>query len=193
MIVIIDNYDSFSYNLYQYAGELNPQVRVVLNDELSVEEIDALSPSHIIISPGPGRPEDAGICEELILKLGDRYPILGICLGHQAICQAYGADVVGAEEIIHGKARDIHVATGSEIFRGLSPLIQGARYHSLIADRSSMPDELLIIAEGEKGEVMGVKHRDKPTFGLQFHPESILSSQGKQIMANFLGVDRHDD
>lgn len=195
MILIIDNYDSFTYNLFQYAGEINPDVRVVLNDELSVAEIDALKPSHIIISPGPGRPEDAGICLELVRDLGDRYPILGICLGHQAICQAFGAKVELASELVHGKASDAHIANGNELFTGLAPLLRVARYHSLAVLRDSLPDELLIIAETQHGEVMGIKHRDFPIFGLQFHPESILTESGRQIIENFLalkGVDSRD-
>lgn len=188
MILLIDNYDSFTYNLFQYAGEINPDIRVILNNELTVAEIDAFNPSHIIISPGPGRPEDAGVCPELIKELGHKYPILGICLGHQAICQVYGATVGYANELVHGKAHDVHVANGNELFNGLPPLISAARYHSLSATRDTIPDELLIIAETGDGEVMGVKHRDYQLFGLQFHPESILTTGGKQILENFLAL-----
>lgn len=187
MIVLIDNYDSFTYNLYQLLGEHSQTaIKVVRNDDLLVEELAALNPSHIVISPGPGRPEEAGITVDLIKELAGRIPIMGICLGHQAICQAYGADIVHAKPLVHGKASTIHVASGSPIFNGLPPLLEVGRYHSLIADRHTLPDDLLVIAESTDGEVMAVKHRDLDLYGLQFHPESILTKQGSQMIKNFI-------
>lgn len=186
MILIIDNYDSFTYNLVHLAAAFNRDIRVIRNDTFTVDEIEEMSPTHIIISPGPGYPKDAGICNDVILKMRGKVPILGICLGHQAICEAFGADITHARRLMHGKQCDIHISNGSSIFKGLPPIIQAARYHSLIAKRDSLPDELLIIAEDEIGEVMGVKHRDYEIFGLQFHPESIMTPQGDVIMKNFL-------
>jgi len=188
MILLIDNYDSFSYNLYQLIGEINDDIKVVRNDELSVSEIEALLPTHIVISPGPGFPADAGVCEQTILKLKESTPILGVCLGHQAICEAYGAKIVHAKKMMHGKKSSIHIANGNEIFKGLPPIIEAARYHSLIAEKQGIPDELLVIAEDQSGEIMGVKHRDYEVYGVQFHPESILTPKGKLIIANFLGL-----
>ncbi|MDR0446683.1 MAG: aminodeoxychorismate/anthranilate synthase component II [Oscillospiraceae bacterium] len=188
MILIIDNYDSFTFNLYQQAGVINPDIRVVKNDELTTPEIAALSPTHIIISPGPGRPRDAGVCEELVLTLGARIPILGVCLGHQAICEAFGAEITYARRLMHGKTSAVHVANGSPLFRSLPPIMEAARYHSLAARRESIPDELLIIAEDDEGEVMGIKHRDFNVYGIQFHPESILTRGGAVIMENFLSI-----
>lgn len=186
MIVIIDNYDSFTYNLAQLAGSINGNVRVIRNDELTADEIRKLKPSHIILSPGPGYPKQAGICEELVRQVSGEVPVLGICLGHQAICEAFGASIVPAGQLLHGKQGIIHIANGCALFRGLPPVIHAARYHSLIVDRMSLPDELLVIAEDDSGEVMGVKHRDYAVYGLQFHPESILTPQGSVIMSNFL-------
>ncbi|MDA8220833.1 aminodeoxychorismate/anthranilate synthase component II [Desulfosporosinus sp.] len=188
MILLIDNYDSFSYNLYQLIGEINDDIKVMRNDELSVSEIEALQPTHIVISPGPGFPADAGVCEQTILKLKESTPILGVCLGHQAICEAFGAKIVHAKKMMHGKKSSIHIANGNEIFKGLPPLIEAARYHSLIAEKQGIPDELLVIAEDQSGEIMGVKHRDYEVYGVQFHPESILTPKGKLIIANFLGL-----
>ena len=188
MILLIDNYDSFTYNLYQLVGTVQPDIRVIYNDELSVEEIGALQLSHIIISPGPGRPCDAGICEELIRSFAGKIPILGICLGHQAICEAYGATVTYAKTLVHGKRSTVHIANGNPVFRGLSPLLEAGRYHSLAADRDTLPDELLVIAETDDGEVMGVKHRFFDVYGLQFHPESILTPRGGVIIKNFIGI-----
>lgn len=188
MILLIDNYDSFAYNLVQLAGRFNPDINVIRNDEKTIEEIEIMRPSHIIISPGPGYPKNAGICEELITRIKGKVPILGICLGHQAICEAFGASIVHAKRLMHGKQSSIHIANGSRVFNGLPPIIMAARYHSLIAKRESLPDELLVIAEDEEGEVMGVKHRDYEIYGLQFHPESILTPQGGVIMNNFLKI-----
>jgi anthranilate synthase component 2 len=189
MILLIDNYDSFTYNLYQMAGLVNPDIRVIRNDELDLEGIETLSPTHIMISPGPGRPADAGICEEAIVRFKGRIPILGVCLGHQAVCEAFGAEITYARTLIHGKKDTIHIANGSPVFRGLPPVIEAGRYHSLAAKRDTVPDELLIIAEDEFGEVMGVKHRDYPIYGVQFHPESILTQSGCVIIENFLRGD----
>ncbi|GAB6180870.1 aminodeoxychorismate/anthranilate synthase component II [Desulfotomaculum defluvii] len=188
MVLLIDNYDSFSYNLYQLIGEINDAITVLRNDELSIEEIEALQPTHIVISPGPGFPADAGVCEQLILKVKEKIPILGVCLGHQAICEAFGAKITHAKKLMHGKKSTIHIANSTEIFLGLPPLIEAARYHSLIVEKTDIPDELLVIAEDQAGEVMGVKHRDYQIYGLQFHPESILTPHGKSIIANFLGL-----
>jgi anthranilate synthase component 2 len=190
VIIIIDNYDSFTYNLYQQAGVIDSDIRVIKNDELTVAELRALEPSHIIISPGPGRPADAGICESAITQLGGTVPILGVCLGHQAICEAFGAEITYAARLMHGKTSAVHVANGSPIFRSLPPVIEAARYHSLAANRQSVPDDLLIIAEDEAGEVMGVKHREYDVYGVQFHPESILTRDGDIIMKNFLAIGR---
>ncbi len=186
MVLLIDNYDSFTYNLVQLIGQFDPDVRVVRNDAITVSEIEKLSPDRIVISPGPGKPKDAGICEEVIEKLNGKYPILGVCLGHQAICEVYGAIVTYAPTLMHGKQSDIHIASGSEIFRGLPPIIQAARYHSLAADKYTIPDTLRIIAESDDGTVMAVEHKDAPTFGIQFHPESIMTPMGKEIIENFI-------
>lgn len=186
MIVIIDNYDSFTYNLVQFTGSINPEIKVIRNDEMSVDQVKELNPSHIILSPGPGYPKDAGICEAIIDEMKDTVPILGICLGHQAICERFGAKITHAKELMHGKQSNIHIANGSAVFKGLPPLIKAARYHSLIADKQSLPDDLLVIAEDDKGEVMAVKHRDYEVYGLQFHPESILTPKGMQMIENFL-------
>jgi len=186
MILLIDNYDSFTYNLYQLAGEIQPDIRVVRNDEVAIAEIEAMQPSHLILSPGPGRPAEAGICEELIRRMAGQMPILGICLGHQAICESLGAEVTYAKTLIHGKKSTVHIANGMPLFRGLPPMIEAGRYHSLAVRRDSLPDELLVIAEDGDGEVMGVKHRDYELYGMQFHPESILTPHGAQIIRNFI-------
>ncbi|MCL2470019.1 MAG: aminodeoxychorismate/anthranilate synthase component II [Alphaproteobacteria bacterium] len=188
MLLILDNHDSFTYNLYQIAGAYNPDIKVAYNDQISVAEIEALRPAHIMISPGPGRPKDAGICEEAISYFAGKIPILGICLGHQALCEVFGAEITYAKSLMHGKTSMVHIANGNPIFRGLPPLMQAGRYHSLAADRSTLPDELLVIAETDDSEVMGVKHRDFNLFGLQFHPESILTPQGGKIIENFLRI-----
>jgi anthranilate synthase component 2 len=193
MILIIDNYDSFTYNLYQIIGTLTDDVRVVYNDELSLAEIEDLDPSHIVISPGPGRPEDAGVCEKVTVHFAGKVPLLGICLGHQALCESFGAEIVYADKLMHGKKSAVHIANGSPVFRGLPPVLECGRYHSLSVSRASLPDELLVIAETDEGEVMGVKHRDYELYGLQFHPESILTPQGARILENFIqGGERND-
>lgn len=189
MVLMIDNYDSFTYNLVQMVGNVRGDILVIRNDQYTVEEIDALQPSHIILSPGPGYPKDAGICEVLVEQLKGKYPILGVCLGHQGICEVFGGEIVLANQLIHGKFSDIHIANGSRLFKGLPPIIQGARYHSLIAKRETLPDELLVIAEDNQGEVMAVKHRDYEIYGVQFHPESILTPMGYKIIQNFLALE----
>lgn len=188
MILLIDNYDSFSYNLVQLAGALVPHIRVARNDALTVEDIRALGPTHLILSPGPGYPAAAGICEQAAMELAGELPILGVCLGHQAICEAFGATIAPAAKLVHGKQSAIHIANGSAVFRGLPPVIQAGRYHSLAAVRGTLPDQLRVIAEDDTGEVMAVKHRDHEIYGLQFHPESILTPDGKRILENFLRI-----
>ena len=185
MILLIDNYDSFSYNLYQYIGELNPDIKVIRNDELSVEEIKALKPEKIIISPGPGRPENAGVIIEVIKKLGKDIPILGVCLGHQAICMAYGAVVTYASKLMHGKQSIAKLDKSCPLFKGLKEEIPVARYHSLAADVNTIPEELKITALTGENDVMAVSHKEYPVYGLQFHPESILTPDGKTILSNF--------
>lgn len=188
MILLIDNYDSFSYNLVQLAGSINPDIQVVRNDSFTVEEIRSLKPSHIILSPGPGYPKNAGVCEDLVSAMKGEVPILGVCLGHQGICEVFGAHITLAKRLMHGKQSNIHVANGSTIFHGLPPVIQAARYHSLIAKKETLPDELLVIAEDDDGEIMAVSHRQYEIYGVQFHPESILTPHGETIMKNFLKI-----
>lgn len=186
MILLIDNYDSFSYNLYQLAGSVNPDIKVVRNDELSIEEIKELDPSHIILSPGPGYPLNAGVCEEVVLKLGGEIPILGVCLGHQAICEALGGKISHAKKLMHGKSSIVNISTDCKIFEGLNKIERVARYHSLIA--VNLPDCLSVTAEDDNGEIMAVAHKEKPIYGLQFHPESILTDSGEKMMRNFLEI-----
>lgn len=188
MILLIDNYDSFSYNLVQMVGEVAPDIRVVRNDEITIEEIRELDPSHIILSPGPGYPIDAGICEAVVKELGDSYPILGVCLGHQAISEAYGATISLAEKLMHGKKSTINVVGTCPLFDGMGSTFEGARYHSLVAHADSIPDDLQVVALSQEGEVMAVAHKRYPVFGLQFHPESILTPQGSTILKNFLAI-----
>ena len=186
MILLIDNYDSFSYNLYQLVGKINPDIRVIRNDEMTVEKIENLSPEKIIISPGPGKPEDAGICIDVIKHFAKKVPILGVCLGHQAICKAFGAAVSHAKSIMHGKESVIKTDTSSLIFKGLPKNITVARYHSLAAVDSTMPDCLKITATSDDGEIMAVEHRHFPVYGLQFHPESIMTPDGMTMLRNFM-------
>ena len=188
MILLIDNYDSFSYNLFELVGELNPDIKVVRNDELNVAEIAELNPSHIVVSPGPGRPEDAGVSIEVVKRLGDKFPILGVCLGHQAICAAYGTKVIHAERIMHGKQSVIELDSSCPLFYGLVKRIEVARYHSLAADSSTIPEELKVTAVTDDGEVMAVMHKEYPIYGLQFHPESIMTPAGKEIIKNFINI-----
>lgn len=184
-LLVIDNYDSFTYNLVQIFGELSVEVIVKRNDEISVEEIRKLSPSRICISPGPGRPENAGISSNVIRKLGPAIPILGVCLGHQCIAQVFGGEVVRAEKLMHGKTSIIH-HNRRGVFEDLAQPLEATRYHSLIVKRESLPDSLEITAETDEGEIMGLQHRHLPVHGVQFHPESILTVEGKRLLANFL-------
>ncbi|WP_432626511.1 anthranilate synthase component II [Brotaphodocola sp.] len=186
MIVLIDNYDSFSYNLYQLVGSIDPDIRVVRNDQITVEELEKCHPRAIILSPGPGRPEDAGICIEVVQKLGAKIPIFGVCLGHQSICRAYGATVGYAKELMHGKVSEISLDPESRLFAGLDDTIPVGRYHSLAAEEETMPEELVVTARTEDGEIMAVEHQTSPVFGVQFHPESILTPDGRTILENFL-------
>lgn len=186
MILLIDNYDSFSYNLYQLAGSIRPDIVVIRNDQMTVEEIRQQKPEAVFLSPGPGKPADAGICIEAVRRLAGEIPLLGVCLGHQAICEAFGGVVSYADELMHGKASKALLDTESRIFAGLDREIQVARYHSLAAKREKLPDCLKITAETEKGEIMAVEHREYPVYGLQFHPESILTPDGYKIISNFL-------
>ncbi|MCL2198245.1 MAG: aminodeoxychorismate/anthranilate synthase component II [Defluviitaleaceae bacterium] len=186
MILLVDNYDSFSYNLYQFIGMVNPDIKIIRNDEMSPAEIEGLNPERIIISPGPGKPSDAGCCIELVKRVYDKIPILGICLGHQAIFEAFGGTVGYAEQLMHGKASIVKVEIESPLFAGVSPIIKAARYHSLAGLKDTLPDELKIIACTDDGEIMGVCHKEYPVYGLQFHPESILTPEGSVIITNFV-------
>ncbi|MCC5616306.1 aminodeoxychorismate/anthranilate synthase component II [Nostoc sp. CHAB 5836] len=192
MIIVIDNYDSFTYNLVQYLGELAPQfpvaddIKVFRNDKISIDEIRALKPEAVVISPGPGRPEDAGISLKLIEQLGQNLPILGVCLGHQSIGQVFGAKIIPAPELMHGKTSQVS-HSGVGVFRGLENPLTATRYHSLVIERETCPDVLEITAWVEDNTIMGVRHRNYPHIqGVQFHPESVLTSSGKQLLRNFL-------
>ena len=186
MILLIDNYDSFSYNLYQLIGEINTDIRVVRNDKITVEEISELNPECIILSPGPGKPEDAGICIETVLNFTGKIPILGVCLGHQSICEAFGGEISHAKRLMHGKTSRISLDYDF-IFKGLPTEISVGRYHSLSLVEDTLPDCLEIISKSkDDGEIMAVKHKDFNVYGLQFHPESILTPDGLTIMQNFL-------
>lgn len=189
MILLIDNYDSFSYNLYQLVGSIDPDIEVIRNDALSVEEIYEKHPAGIILSPGPGYPKDAGICIEVVRRLGGRIPILGVCLGHQAICEAYGATISHAKKLMHGKQSLTRIDTvNCPVFKGLPDEIEAARYHSLAAVESTLPDCLLVTGRADDGEIMAVQHREYPVYGLQFHPESIMTPDGPAILRNFIGL-----
>ncbi|NCB93114.1 MAG: aminodeoxychorismate/anthranilate synthase component II [Clostridia bacterium] len=192
MILLIDNYDSFSYNLYQLIGSVEPDIKVIRNDDCTVEEIEAMNPEAIILSPGPGRPRDAGICIEAIQYFAGKLPILGVCLGHQSICEAFGGTVSYAKELMHGKQKKISQTGENKLFRGMEPYFLAARYHSLAALREDLPNVLKVTAESEDGEVMAVEHVEYPVFGVQFHPESVMTPEGKKIIENFMEVIRND-
>lgn len=188
MILLIDNYDSFVFNLYQYLGTLDPDIRVIRNDEMDVSEIAALRPERIVLSPGPGRPADAGVCQDVVRRLSPEIPILGVCLGHQAICEAFGGTVGYAKELMHGKTSQIQLDGNDPLFKGLGSSAVVARYHSLAADEATLPEELLVTARADDGEVMAVRHRDYPLHGIQFHPESIMTPGGMRMLENFMAL-----
>jgi len=187
MILVIDNYDSFTYNLVQYFGELGAELVVRRNDQTTLREIEELRPDKICISPGPGTPDDAGISNELIRQFGPHTPVLGVCLGHQCIGHVFGAEVVRADRLMHGKTSPI-LHEGDGVFRGLPIPFEATRYHSLIVRRETLPDELEVIAETSEREIMGLRHRRYPIHGVQFHPESIMTGEGKKLLANFLNL-----
>jgi anthranilate synthase/aminodeoxychorismate synthase-like glutamine amidotransferase len=187
MILVLDNYDSFTYNLVQYFGELGAELIVRRNDRTTIEQIEQLHPEKICISPGPGTPDEAGISNELIRHFGPRIPVLGVCLGHQCIGQVYGGEVVRADRLMHGKTSPI-LHEGDGVFRGLPIPFEATRYHSLIVRRETLPDELEVVAETSEREIMGLRHRQYPVHGVQFHPESIMTSEGKKLLANFLSM-----
>lgn len=188
MELIIDNYDSFTYNLYQYMGTLNPDIQVIRNDAITVEGIRKLQPDHLILSPGPGRPCDAGVCEPALRELKGEFPILGVCLGHQAIGEVFGGTVAYARQLMHGKQSTVTLDRTSPLFKGLPEQIMVGRYHSLAIDPDTLPEVLKATATTEDGEVMAVEHRDYSIYGLQFHPESILTPEGMTIIRNFLDL-----
>lgn len=187
MILLLDNYDSFSYNLYQMVGTMEPEIRVVRNREFSVQQLAEMHPDGVILSPGPGRPENAGVCEETVRFFTGKVPLLGVCLGHQAICQVFGGKIGYAKQMMHGKQSQVRLDLDCQLFRGLPDVIGAARYHSLSVQEASLPQELKVVARSlEDNEIMAVQHRTAPVFGLQFHPESILTPKGKEILQNFL-------
>ena len=185
MLLVIDNYDSFTYNLVQYFGELGQAMEVRRNDEVTVEEIRKLAPSHICVSPGPCTPDDAGVSCEVVREFGATVPLLGVCLGHQSIGQVYGGEVVRADRLMHGKTSPIH-HNGEGVFAGLSNPFTATRYHSLIVKRDTLPDCLEVTAWTDQEEIMGLRHKEHPVHGVQFHPESILTEDGKKMLRNFL-------
>lgn len=188
MILLIDNYDSFSYNLYQYVGSIREDIEVIRNDERTVEEIRDMKPEKIILSPGPGYPKDAGICIDVVKQLGEEIPILGVCLGHQSICEAYGGRIVHARKLMHGKQSYIFPEEKSQLFGEIGAPFPAARYHSLAVEEASMPRELRVTARAEDGEIMAVQHICYPVYGVQFHPESILTPDGMKMIDNFLNM-----
>lgn len=188
MIVLIDNYDSFSFNLYQLLGSIRPDIRVVRNDAIDVAGLRKMKPQAVVLSPGPGRPRDAGICEDAVRELSGVVPILGVCLGHQAICEAFGGGVTYAPQVMHGKSSLVELDTKCPLFAGIDSPATVGRYHSLEADPATLPDCLKVTSKTEDGDIMAVQHVDHPTFGLQFHPESILTSEGASMARNFLSL-----
>lgn len=187
MILLIDNYDSFTYNVFQMVSEFD-DVKVYRNDKIAVEEIETLNPSHIIISPGPGTPKDAGISLELIKRFKDKFPILGICLGHQCIAEAFSGEVVRAKEIFHGKTSKIYLKEKDELFKDVGTPFEATRYHSLMVSKENFPEELMITATTKDGEIMGLKHINYKIYGVQFHPESILTTVGHKLIENFINI-----
>lgn len=187
MILVIDNYDSFTYNLVQYLGELGAEMRIFRNDQITIEEIKAMKPGRILVSPGPCSPNEAGISCDVIREFGSSVPIFGVCLGHQCIGQVYGGKIVRAERLMHGKTSPI-LHRGTSLLKGLASPFDAIRYHSLLVERASLPEELIITAETAEKEIMGLQHRDLPVHGVQFHPESILTQHGKELLQNFLDL-----
>lgn len=185
MNLLIDSYDSFSWNLFQLAGTIEPDIRVIRNDDMTAEEIRALRPAHIILSPGPGRPEEAGVLIDAVRKIHD-IPILGVCLGHQAICRAFGASVTYAGRLMHGRQSEVRLDTDCPLFAGCPERVPAARYHSLAADAVTLPPELKVTALADDGEIMAVQHREYPIYGVQFHPESVMTPDGERMLRNFL-------
>lgn len=190
MILLVDNYDSFSYNLYQLIGTYDEDIKVIRNDEMTAKEAVALNPDLIVISPGPGKPEDAGICIDLIREAAGKIPVFGVCLGHQAITVAFGGVVSYADRIMHGKQSDAKIDTSCKIFKGMPDVIKVARYHSLSSVRNSLPDCLKVTCETEDGVIMGIAHKDYDVYGVQFHPESILTPDGGKIIKNLLDLNK---
>ena len=187
MLILLDNYDSFTYNLYQYLSELGEQVEVYRNDKITIDEIKKMKPKKILISPGPGEPKNAGISEDVIAAFGEDTPILGVCLGHQAIGEVFGGKIIGSKHLMHGKTSLIH-HDGKGIFKGLENPFEATRYHSLIVERKTFPDVLEITAETTDKEILGLRHKKYPIYGVQFHPESILTSEGMKLLQNFLDL-----
>lgn len=187
MILMIDNYDSFTYNIVQYLREMNADLNVVRNDVMTVAEVEALSPKAIIISPGPGNPDEAGVSMELIQRFSGRLPLLGVCLGHQSIGQAFGGKIIRAKRLMHGKVSEV-TGDGKGLFAGIERPFKAMRYHSLAIEKESLPKDLIITATSEDGEIMGVRHVSHPTEGIQFHPESIMTPLGKKMLRNFLNT-----
>ncbi len=188
MIVLIDNYDSFVYNLYQFVGSVNPDIQVYRNDEITIEKLEQLNPEAIVLSPGPGKPSEAGNMEEIIKHFSSTTKILGVCLGHQAICEVFGGTIIHAPRIMHGKTSVIDIDVEEPLFKGLPDKMTVARYHSLIADNETLPDTLKVIGLTSENEIMAVRHKDYPVYGVQFHPESILTKDGMKIIENFLSL-----
>ena len=192
MILLIDNYDSFSYNLYQLIGSVEPDIKVCRNDGIDIDGIRKMHPDGIVLSPGPGRPEDAGICMDVVRELRGEIPILGVCLGHQAICSSFGATITYAKELMHGKQSMTTINNRDPIFRNLPEKIPVARYHSLAVEPSTIPSDLKVIATADDGEIMGVRSKDGMIYGLQFHPESIMTPDGMTIIGNFMRMTRRE-
>lgn len=188
MIVLIDNYDSFSYNLFQLIGGFDEDIKVIRNDEFSIDEIAALKPNKIILSPGPGKPSEAGILEDVVKDLGENIPILGVCLGHQAICEAFGGTITYAKNRMHGKQSMVSLDTNSALFQSMKKTILVARYHSLAVDPTTIPDSLKVTAYTKENEIMAVEHKQFPIYGVQFHPESILTPDGITMIKNFINL-----
>ena len=192
MILLIDNYDSFTYNLYQYMGIFEKDIKVVRNDKITIEEIEQLNPNRIVLSPGPKSPKEAGICMDVVKHFYTKKPILGICLGHQSIGAAFGAKIIHAKELMHGKKKRMYKTGESRLFKNLPDTFAAARYHSLAALKDTLPAELKVTAESEEGEVMAVEHTKYPVFGVQFHPESVMTPDGRVMIENFMEVVRND-